>query len=198
MIRRIRGGLRAVLDVRRVQLVLAIVASMLFSVACGERGDGGIAGGGDDACEFAGSTSEPKIDPAGGPFEITEVVHEVVQDDCEETVTFSFGSLPADARPGYHVFYRRAPIRGPDGQEVEVDGESILEIVLFDASDGTEPTLAGNDGLVVDIVKPPEVPGGSLWLLGLEEERPFTVRFERTPRSSLVVSVGAPDDGDGP
>lgn len=130
---------------------------------------------------------------SGAPFRISEVRHEIVRPGCEERLLFIFGSLPDGAEPGYEVFYREDPFSGPAG-EIEVGGEKLLEVVLLEASGGREPGRATEAELVVDIVKPPEVPGGSLWLIGLGEEHPFTVGIERTPEPALIVAIGAPGD----
>lgn len=133
------------------------------------------------------------MEAAGGPFRISEVRHEVVQQGCEERLVFLFESLPDGSEPGYDVSYRDTPFPGTAG-EIEVGGEALLEIVLFEASAGTEPTSSAQAELVVDIVKPPEVPGGSLWLAGLGQRHPFTVSVVQTPQPALIVAIGAPGD----
>ncbi len=171
-------------------LVLGILA-----IACGDDG-----GGNDEdairdtlgaACEFAGSTDVPRVESVGGPFRISDVRHEVIQPGCEDRLIFIYESLPDGAEPGYEIIYRDTPFLGPTGDEIEVGGEALLEIVLLEAK-GAEPRLAADAELVVDIVKAPELPGGSIWLIGLEQERPFTVSVERTPEPALIVAIGAP------
>ncbi len=180
--------------------VLLFVAGLLvlgiLAIACGDDG-----GGNDEdairdtlgaACEFAGSTDVPRVESVGGPFRISDVRHEVVQPGCEERLVFIYESLPDGAAPGYEIFYRDTPLLGPTG-EIEVGGEAFLEIVLLEAK-GAEPRRAADAELVVDIVKAPELPGSSLWLIGLGQERPFTVSVERTPEPALIVAIGAPGD----
>lgn len=175
-------------------LVLLLAVLFVALPACAGDDDSEAGGDARAACEFAGSTEVPRVEPVEGPFRISEVRHEVVQAGCEERVVFIFESLPDDAEPGYVFRYTDLPFRGPAG-EIEVGGEVLLEIVLLEAFGGTaEPLRASDAGLVVDIVKPPEVGGGSLWLLGLEQERPFTVSVERAPEPALIVAIGAPSD----
>lgn len=186
-----RGPAKRLLPGRPVVLLLGVL--LMASGACAGGDDSEAAGDGGGACEFDGSTDVPRVEPVGGPFRISEVRHEIVQPGCEERLVFIFESLPDDAEPGYEVRYRDTPFRGPAG-EIEVGGDALLEIVLFEAGGGAEPSRAADAELVVDIVKPPEVPGGSLWLMGLEQERPFTVGVERTPEPALIVAIGASGD----
>ena len=118
-------------------LLLGLV--LVAAVACTRDDDTESAGDGGAACDFVGSTEVPEVEPSGGPFEISEVCHEVVQAGCEERLVFVFGSLPDGAEPGYNVSYREAPFRGPMG-EIEVGGDALLEIVLLEAS-GARPSL---------------------------------------------------------
>jgi hypothetical protein len=145
-------------------------------------------------CEFDGSTERVDRQAAGGALEVSAVRHEIIEAGCEERVVFAFDSLPDGAEPGYQVFYRDGPFRAPGG-EVEVAGEAVLEVVLLDAHAtdemaAAEPAVDG--AFVVDLVKPPEVAGGSLWLIGLEQERPFAVAVEPDPEPALIVTIGAP------
>lgn len=177
---------------RSALLAQAAMAFVLVACASQERGSVS-AGDGGDTCDFAGSTDDLEEEAAGGLLRISEVRHEVVQAGCEERMVFIFNSLGDGAEPGYFVQYRTAPFRGPTGEEIEVGGEALLEIVL-DALGGAEPSPAADAELVVDIVKPPELPDGSFWLIGLEEERPLSISVERTPEPALIVTIGAPDD----
>jgi len=146
------------------------------------------------ACDFTGTTETPEVEAVGGPFQIAEVRHEIARPGCEERIVFTFESLPDGAELGYRVFYRDSPFVGPAG-EIEVAGDALLEVVLFEASAGElEPQPESEAELVIDIVQPPEVPGGSLWLIGLEQQLPFAVAVDETPEPVLTVSIGAPDD----
>lgn len=170
--------------------------AVLFVALPACAGDDDSKAGGDarTTCEFAGSTEVPRVEPVEGPLRISEVRHEIVQAGCEERVVFIFESLPDNAEPGYIVRYTEPPFRGPGG-EITVAGEVLLEVVLLEAFGGAaEPLLAADAELIVDIVKPPEVGGGSLWLLGLEQERPFTVSVERGSEPTLIVAIGASPD----
>ncbi len=174
---------------RRVLLLFGVL--LVAFAACAEDDDKEAAGDGGAACEFAGSTDVPRVESVGGPFRISDVRHEVVQPGCEERLVFLYESLPDGTEPGYEILYRDTPLLGPTGDEIEVGGEALLEIVLLEAK-GAEPRRAADAELVVDIVKAPELPGASLWLIGLGQERPFTVSVERTPEPALIVAIGAP------
>jgi hypothetical protein len=177
--------------------VLLLGVLLLALTACAGADDSeapGLDGGA--ACEFTGSMEVVGVERVGGPFQISEVRHEVIEPGCEERVVFIYESLPDGAEFGYDAFYRDGPFIGPAG-EIEVAGEAILEVVLFEAQpddESAEPRRAGDAELVLDIVQAPAIPGGSVWLIGLERERPFTVSVERTPEPALIVTIGAPDD----
>ena len=177
------------------RLVLLPVGALMFGLAaCAGESTPQPSAASSRPCEFDGSTERVDRQPAGGQLEVSGVRHEIIEAGCEERVVFVFDSLPDGAEPGYQVFYRDGPVQGPEG-EGEVAGEAVLEVVLLDAHAtdvmaAPEPAVGGV--LVVDLVKPPEVAGGSLWLIGLEQERPFAVAVEQDPEPALIVTIGAP------
>jgi hypothetical protein len=178
----------------RRSVLLPVGALMFALAACGVESVPEPSAASSHPCEFDGSTERVDRQPAGGALEVSGVRHEITEPGCEERVVFVFDSLPDGAEPGYQVSYRDGPFQGPEG-EVEVGGEALLEVVLLDAHAtdvmaAPEPAVGGV--LVVDLVKPPEVAGGSLWLIGLEQERPFAVAVEQDPEPALIVTIGAP------
>lgn len=175
------------------QALLLVLGAMTFALtACGGA-SGEPTAASRESCDFDGSTETVDQEAAGGSLEVSAVRHEIVVPGCEESVVFVFDSLPDGAEPGYRVFYRDAPFEAPQG-EVEVGGDALLEVVLLDthATDDMSPVEpASNGALVVDLVQPPEVPGGSLWLIGVDEKRPFTAAVEEVPEPALIVTIGA-------
>lgn len=149
------------------------------------------------ACGADGTTERREADPEdASTFVITDVRRETVQGDCERLI---FDLEPSSGGTGlaYGVSYRQGPLAGPTGP-IEVDGETILEVVLRGSSADSAleaPELGGESDLFVDAVELPEVPGGAVWAFGVAQRRPFTVTVEENATVQLIVTFGSSVNG---
>ena len=111
-----------------------------------------------------------------------------------DRVTFEFeGDLP-----GYRVgFVDRPIIEDGSGEEITVDGESVLG-VHFEPASGFDLTGEGRQvytgptrldlatRTVLDVVRSGDFEANLEWVLGLDTEAPFRVRTESSPNRVIV------------
>lgn len=113
-----------------------------------------------------------------------------------DRVTFTFeGDLP-----GYRVgFVDRPIIQDGSGEEVTVDGESVLQVHFepasgFDLAGEGRQVYTGPTRLdlatrtVLDVVRTGDFEAVLEWVLGLDTKAPFRVRTESSP-NRVVVEV---------
>lgn len=129
-----------------------------------------------------------------------------VGEPCWDKIVFTFEPTGADMPPGYQVGYRKPPFtEGPEGQfTVETLGEAFLFVTFTpaastDFSDESRPlqTYRGNLRLLLDgsihhteiVRKLIDGDGTVMWLIGLDEKRPFTVdAANQPPRVSIYIA----------
>ena len=111
-----------------------------------------------------------------------------------DRVTFEFeGDLP-----GYRVgFVDRPIVEDGSGEEVTVDGESVLAVHFepasgFDLSGEGRQVYTGPTRLdlatraVLDVVRTSDFEANLEWVLGLDTKAPFRVRTESSPNRVIV------------
>ena len=111
-----------------------------------------------------------------------------------DRVTFEFeGDLP-----GYRVgFVDRPIIQDGSGEEITVDGESVLAVHFepasgFDLSGEGRQVYTGPTRLdlatraVLDVVRTGDFEANLEWVLGLDTKAPFRVRTETSPNRVIV------------
>ena len=121
--------------------------------------------------------------------------------DCLDRVQFAFRE--AAPGPGYDISYQpgeTAKKQDGSGNPVEIDGSAFLVVRLTPAmgaeivGEQVKPTYTGPgritpDGMsfVRDVVKTGDFEAQVTWVIGLDEERPFTATASP---SELVVELG--------
>ena len=110
-----------------------------------------------------------------------------------DRVTFTFdGPLP-----GYRVGYVDRPVtQDGSGEEITVDGESVLQVHFEPASgfdiDAGKPVYTGPERLdlatktVLDVVRAGDFEANLAWVIGLDTKAPFRVRTESSPNRVIV------------
>lgn len=128
-----------------------------------------------------------------------------VAEPCWDKIVFTFEPTGADMPPGYQVGYQKGPFtEGPEGQyNVETLGDAFLFITFTpaastDYSNESRPvqTYLGNLRLRLEDMHHTEIvrklidgDGTVMWLVGLDEKRPFTVdAANQPPRVSVYVA----------
>ena len=125
-------------------------------------------------------------------------------EDCWDRVVFTFEADLGQAPPGYQVEYRKPPFtEGERDSPVATEGEAFLYVTFTPASqfDDRDPgrvvqTYKGNlllalDGMhhVTMVRKLIDGLGTVLWIIGLDQKRPFTVdAVSDPPRVSILVA----------
>lgn len=126
------------------------------------------------------------------------------QEPCWDRVLFTFESELGQAPPGYQVEYRKPPFtEGERESPVRTEGEAFLFVTFtpasqFDNRDPARPiqTYKGNLLLDLDVMhhvtmvrKLIDGLGTVMWLIGLDEKRPFTVdAVSNPPRVSIFIA----------
>jgi hypothetical protein len=179
--------------------------------ACGDDGGDGVdAGGSSGGTTSTTSAATTSTAAGGGGFATTTVSTpperrgllakvEATSDGDVDRVTFTFeGELP-----GYRVGYVPRPIiQDGSGEEVEVDGDAVLE-VHFEPASGfdlegegrqvyTGPTrLDVATRVVLDVVRTGDFEAVLAWAVGVDgTDVPFRVRTASTP-NRVIVEVRA-------
>lgn len=182
---------------RRKRMGVAIGAMLLVPLMAGCSDDEDEGASASLACEADGTTERQEAGPEpSSSFVITDVRQETVQGGCERLI-FDLEPSDGDTALAYGVSYREGPLPGPSGP-IEVDGHSILEVVLRESSADSgvgPPDLGGDSDLFVEAVQLPEVPGGAIWAFGVVERRPFTVTVEGSSTVQLIVTFAPSSDG---
>lgn len=114
---------------------------------------------------------------------------------CFERVVIEFTG--SGDFPGYRVEYRPDPILdSPRGEPVEVAGDATLVISAGawmpnpegDGYDGPREVMPTNVQTILELEQIENFEGMTAWAVGLDRERPFTVRTLENP-TRLVVDV---------
>lgn len=124
---------------------------------------------------------------------------------CWDKIVFTFEATGADMPPGYDVGYEKGPFtEGPEGQyNVETLGDAFLLVTFTPASSHVDgdpeapQTYLGNLRLRLDetihhteiVRKLIDGDGTVMWLIGLDEKRPFTVdAANQPPRVTVYIA----------
>jgi hypothetical protein len=139
------------------------------------------------------------------PPEYLEFLTDAVafQEPCWDHLVFSFAAVVGQAPPGYEVEYRKPPfVEGPNNSPVSTQGEAFLYVTFSPASqtDARDPSrpnqvYKGNLLLAMDAMhhvtmvrKLIDGDGTVMWLIGLDQKRPFTVdAVSDPPRVNLYI-----------
>jgi hypothetical protein len=191
----------------RRPLSLLVVASLLVLGACGDDAPAVVDGGASATTSTTATGSTTAAAASGGGFATSTVstppqrrgllkdVTATAAGDVDR-VTFTFeGDLP-----GYRVgFVDRPIIQDGSGEEVTVDGESVLQVHFepasgFDLAGEGRQVYTGPTRLdlatrtVLDVVRTGDFEAVLEWVLGLDTKAPFRVRTESSP-NRVVVEV---------
>jgi hypothetical protein len=194
---------------RRLALALALASAL---GACGDDD------GGDDRSTSASTTSAPPASAApptagddcafdGGTATVSSAAESdfalltevrAARQPCFDRVVLEFRD---PGNPGYQVGYQPGPIvQDGSGEPVAVEGAAYLVIRVapasgFDSGTGT-PTYDGPGRVapagtahVREVVRTGDFEGVLTWVVGLDEQRPFTVDTLGGP-TRLVVDIG--------
>ncbi len=189
-------------------LVLALLA---LAGACGEDGDDSSTPTSSSASETTAAETPPtsgdacvsqaSADPVSGPAQSDFALLEDVRSaghPCVDRVTFEFR---ADGQPVYQVGYEPGPIvQDGSGDPVAVEGNAFLVVRLAPASgfdSGTStPSYEGparvdptGASFVTEVVRTGDFEGTLTWVVGLDQQRPFSVSRLQDP-SRIYIDIG--------
>ncbi|WP_188743652.1 AMIN-like domain-containing (lipo)protein [Agromyces bauzanensis] len=114
---------------------------------------------------------------------------------CFERVVIEFAG--SGALPGYRVEYRQDPIiDSPRGEPVDVAGDATLVVSAGawmpnpdgDGYDGPREIVPVNVETILELEQIENFEGMTMWAIGLDRERRFTVETLENP-SRLVVDI---------
>lgn len=180
--------------------VAGLIALGLLLAGCGSSDKQG--GGSSDCTPLAGAATTPRVSPAIELRETMYLVDVAVEAlDCSDRIVFSFREAPPG--PGFHVSYQpaaTAKLEDGSGNPVEIEGSAFLVVRLTPAM-GAEfvgeevvPTYTGprrfsDNGTryVREVVKTGDFEAQVTWVIGVDEERPFTTSANE---SALAVELG--------
>lgn len=180
--------------------VVGLIAFTLLLAGCGSSENQ--SGGSTDCSPLSGGATTPRVSPE---IEVRETMYltdvNVFALDCLDRVQFAF--LEAAPGPGYNVSYEpaaTAKLEDGSGNPVEIDGSAFLVVRMSPAmtaeivGEEVKPTYRGPRRITPDgarsvraLVKTGDFEAMVTWVIGLDEERPFTVT---TSPSELVVELG--------
>ncbi|MEX0825500.1 MAG: hypothetical protein WD184_01895 [Acidimicrobiia bacterium] len=108
-------------------------------------------------------------------------------------------NLTGEGSPNYVVGYEDGPFMETSGDTVEVDGEAFLVVHISPARlhdiDSGDPTYTGDLELdpginpIVQVKFIDDFEASMTWVIGLDAERPFTVRVFQDPLR-VIVDIG--------
>jgi hypothetical protein len=114
---------------------------------------------------------------------------------CFERVVIEFSG--AGDPPGFRVAYQPDPILdSPRGEQVDVAGNATLVVSAGawmpnpdgGGYDGPRQILPSNVETILELEQLENLEGMTAWAIGLDRERPFTVRWLENP-SRLVIDI---------
>jgi hypothetical protein len=195
---------------RSVPVVLALLA-VAGGVACSSDSKGqtvaartGADGGAvpdPPACVFTGTPDKKAANDDAPGMLLTDV--RVGSHGCYERVTFELRPRAGepDGPIGYAVEYRPGPIReDPSDRPLNVKGSAFLVVRLsaagFDLTrSNAPPTYTGPKVIetagttsIAQVAEAGDFEGVNLWVIGLDQQRPFRVTSEGSP-ARLIVDV---------
>ena len=155
-----------------------------------------------DCPPLAGGATTPQVSPEIEARETMYLTHVGIEAlECSDRVLFSFRK--AAPGPGYNVSYEPAATakrQDGSGNAVEVDGSAFLVVRLAPVmgaevvGEQVQPTYTGprrltpaGTSFVREVVETGDFEAMVTWVIGLDEERPFTVTASE---SELVVELG--------
>ena len=186
---------------------LAVVLFVLLLAGCGSDDNGASEGSQTTTTEcesLSGATVEKKVSPAIQDREtmfLTDV--EVEIEDCVERVTFKFKE--SEPGPGYDASYQPADVatkQDGSGNSIEIAGENFLVVRMFPAmtaeieGEDVMQTYTGPSSIpapaeaqmIREVVKTGDFEAQVTWVIGLDDELPFTVTASN---DELVVEIGS-------
>jgi hypothetical protein len=160
----------------------------------GEPGDGDVA----DAAPLGGDPStEERMEDGEAPLvSVTDV--RVASHTGFDRVVFEIGG---DGRVGWGVLYQDQALTQGRGDEVELEGDAVLEVALrniampFDAPDdveahdGPERIPGPQGGAILEIVEDTIFEGQHVFFVGVDEERPFRIARLDDPQRVVIDVV---------
>ncbi len=128
---------------------------------------------------------------------------EVEIEDCVERVTFKFKE--SEPGPGYDASYQPADVatkQDGSGNPIAIAGENFLVVRMFPAmtaeieGEDVKPTYDGPSSIpapveaqmIREVVKTGDFEAQVTWVIGLDNEHPFTVTASN---DELVVEIGS-------
>ena len=196
---------------RRAALALVLALGVVMA-ACGDDDDGSSSSSstttastsassappssGSGSCAFDGGTAS--VEQAGKAEVMVLSDVRVAGHPCFDRVVFEFRD-PGD--PGFQVGYVPGPIvMDGSGEPGEVQGSTFLQIRMPSASgfdfETSTPSYNGptrftpsDTAYVNDVVRTGDFEALLTWVVGLDEQRPFTVTALQDP-TRVVVDIG--------
>jgi hypothetical protein len=189
-----------------IRLAAAIVFVLLL-VGCGSESNSSNAeqeptSTAADCKPFPDASTSARLSPALEEREtmfLTDVSVETTV-DCADRVEFTFDE--AEPGPGYNISYEPADTAKTEdgsGNPVEIDGSAFLVVRLTPAmtarieGEDVKPTYTGPKRITPDgtrhafeIVKTGDFEAMVTWVIGLDEQRPFSVNASS---SQLIVEI---------
>jgi hypothetical protein len=188
-----------------------LVAVVALVGACGEDGDDSSASTSTSATDTTASETsttavdpcvpQGSADPVSGPSQSDFALLEGVRSaghPCVDRVTFEFRGT---GQPGYQIGYEPGPaVQDGSGEPVAVEGSAFLVVRLSPASgfdSGTStPSYEGpprvepnGANFVTEIVRTGDFEGTLTWVVGLDQQRPFSV-FRLQDTSRIYIDIG--------
>ncbi len=193
-----------------LSLVIALVAVV---GACGEDDDGSSSSASTTAASTTTATTaapsstgaacvpqggtEPVSDPSLSDFALLAAVRSAGH-PCTDRVVFEFRD---GAQPGYQVGYEPGPIvQDGSGDPIPVEGGAFLVIRLQPASgfdsgtstpsyDGPARVEPSGASFVTEVVRSGDFEGTLTWVVGLDQQRPFSVARLQDP-ARIYIDIG--------
>ena len=188
----------------RPAVVVLVSFVLVAAAACGD--DGGDdpsstatdppASSAGSECSFDGGREPVEQAPPTETLILTDV--RMAGHECFDRIVFEFRGI---ARPGFEVGYlESAPVEDPTGNPVEVAGSVFLEIRMQSASgfdfETNQPSYTGPARITPtdttyarEAARTGDFEAILIWVVGLDEERPFTASTLEDP-ARVVVDIG--------
>jgi hypothetical protein len=191
---------------RRVTPLLLLFVALAFG-ACADDDEPSVEAGGIVTSTTSASTTTTTADGFATTTVSTASTERGLLSDVKATtvgdvdrVTFTF----AGPLPGYRVGYVDRPVtEDGSGEEIAVDGESVLQVHFepasgFDLEAGkavyTGPTrLDLATKTVLDVVRQGDFEANLAWVIGVDRNAPFRVRTESGPNRVIVEVAVSPE-----
>ncbi len=180
--------------------VVGLITLALLLAGCGSSDKQ--SEGSSDCPPFAGGATTPRMSPAIEARETMYLTHVGIEAlECSDRVIFSFRE--AAPGPGYNISYEPAETAKAEdgsGNPIEIDGSAFLVVRLTPAmtaeivGEQVQPSYTGprkltpaGTSFVRQVAKTGDFEAVVTWVIGLDEERPFTATASP---SELVVELG--------